>query len=548
MHVAIIRIWTSFEKFVGSLKFAVIIITLFALGMAAGTLMESYYGTDFANRAVYKGLPFMAIQFFMFLSILFATFHRLPPKKRLYGFYSIHTGLILIGCGSLVTYLSGIDASLHLPPMTPTRDIVLQEDILQITLPREGRRITYPLPYRPFSTQLEEEYTPLDIKLVRYLPFSQKVFSLEESGKTYAPGENIDSSQYRIQNPNISQDFWLTHHPEARDFEGHLRLGPLSISYLPSHFADCFALDNPGQIIIWNQLRQSCTTPEAKGAKLEKTQSGKLFLVFREEGELYRFFPELSPLPLDENFKSRSNSPVKVFYKKPFASKPHLLLFGHKAAFYLVDEKKWEVHSLVKGGQGVDLPWMGFELSLLQHEKKRIPTLTPEYVPPLQLQGKIVRGGEQAVLLNIKGKSIWVTDQTPVRLTLDEREILFQVGKKTAKLPFEFVLDRFKMETDPGTNRPASFESFVRVLSDDGYQKHHIFMNNPLKRDGLTFYQASYSQDEEGNYSSTLSVNLDPGRPVKYLGCLFLVFGAIGHYNLNRKKIKKPQRIDSPWT
>ena len=540
LRLAAIRAWISFEKWVGSLKFAVIIISLFSLGMVVGTLMESYYGTDFANRAVYKSVPFIIVQFFMFLSILFATFHRLPPKRRLYGFYCIHTGLILIGCGSLVTYLSGIDASLHLPPMTPTRDIVLQEDILQVSLPGEGRRITYTLPYSPFPARLKDEYPPLDIKLIRYLPFSRKAFSLLEPEQPYPDKEDTDSSQYRIENPNISQDFWLSHHPEARDFEEHLQLGPLSISYLPPNFADCFALNNPSQVIIWNQSQQSCTTPEAKGVPVEKTQSGKRFLVFREGGVLYRFFPEVSPLPMDENFQIQSSSPVKVFSKRPFEKKPHLLLFGPKAAFFIKDEKKWSVRPLAIGGESVDLPWMGFELSLLQHEEKRIPTLTPEYVLPLQLQGKMVRGQQRAVLLSVKGKPLWVTDQTPVRLTLKGRVINFQVGKKIAKLPFEFVLDRFKMEKDPGTNRPASFESFVRVLSDEGPEKHHIYMNNPLKRDGLTFYQASYSQDDEGNYSSTLSVNLDPGRPVKYLGSLFLVLGAIGHYNLNKRKKKRP--------
>ena len=539
MRSAAIKAWTSFEKFVGSLKFAVIIISLFALGMATGTLMESYYGTDFANRTVYKSAPFIIIQFFMFLSILFATFQRLPPRTRLYGFYSIHTGLLLIGCGSLITYLCGIDASLHMPPLTPTRDIVLQQDILQISLPEEGRRITYSLPYTPFPTDLKEEYPPLDVKLLRYLPFSHKTLTLEESDQVYPPEENTDSSRYRIQNTQISQNFWLSHHPETKDFEGHLNLGPLSISYLSHNFADCFALDNPSQVIIWNQKKQSCTTPEAKGVSVEKTQSGKRFLVFREENVLYRFFPEISPLPLDANFQIQASSSIKVFSKKPFEEKPHLLLFGHKAAFFSKDEKKWEVHSLAIKGESIELPWMGFELSLLQHEKKRIPTLTPEYILPLQLQGKMVRGQEQAVLLSVKDKLLWVTDQTPIRLTLNGRVIIFQVGKKIAKLPFEFVLDRFKMEKDPGTDRPASFESFVRVLSDTGADKHHIYMNNPLVRDGLTFYQASYSQDDEGNYSSTLSVNLDPGRPIKYLGSLFLVFGAIGHYNLNRKKRKK---------
>ena len=64
--------WKYFERTIGSLKFAVIIMILFTLGMTIGTFLESYYGTDFANRMIYKTFWFMGIQFFMFLSIVFA--------------------------------------------------------------------------------------------------------------------------------------------------------------------------------------------------------------------------------------------------------------------------------------------------------------------------------------------------------------------------------------------------------------------------------------------------------------------------------------------
>jgi hypothetical protein len=64
-------------------------------------------------------------------------------------------------------------------------------------------------------------------------------------------------------------------------------------------------------------------------------------------------------------------------------------------------------------------------------------------------------------------------------------------------------------------------------------------MNNPLKVQGYTLYQASYSENQDGSYSSTLTVNVDQGRPLKYLGSLMLVLGAIWHFNLNKKKEKK---------
>ena len=84
------------ELFFGNLKFAVVIILLFAVSLGYGTFMESYHGTEYANRLIYKSYWFMGIQLGMFLSILSATLIRLPMKKHLYGFYVIHAGLITL--------------------------------------------------------------------------------------------------------------------------------------------------------------------------------------------------------------------------------------------------------------------------------------------------------------------------------------------------------------------------------------------------------------------------------------------------------------------
>ena len=117
--------WNKIERTVGGLKFAVIAICTFTVSMIVGTFLESTYGTEFANRFLYKSFFFMFLQFILFLSIAMAALLRLPPKKRLYGFYTIHTGLILMGGGAFITFYSGIDGTITLLPGTPSRDIVL---------------------------------------------------------------------------------------------------------------------------------------------------------------------------------------------------------------------------------------------------------------------------------------------------------------------------------------------------------------------------------------------------------------------------------------
>ena len=92
----IFDIYKKIEAILSNVKFAVVIISLFTVALIYGTFMESYHGTDYANRLVYKAWWFMLIQLGMFLSIFMATVVRLPLKKRLYGFYVIHAGLIVL--------------------------------------------------------------------------------------------------------------------------------------------------------------------------------------------------------------------------------------------------------------------------------------------------------------------------------------------------------------------------------------------------------------------------------------------------------------------
>ena len=112
------------------------------------------------------------------------------------------------------------------------------------------------------------------------------------------------------------------------------------------------------------------------------------------------------------------------------------------------------------------------------------------------------------------------------------------IGFRTFQLPWSFSLERFKMDRDPGTTNPASYESFVNVR-DPQFQKTenaHIFMNNPLKKGKYTFYQASYFPVDENVFGSVLQVNYDPGRFLKYAGSLILILGTILHFYIRRPK------------
>ncbi|MBR6878326.1 MAG: cytochrome c biogenesis protein CcsA [Bacteroidales bacterium] len=97
------------------------------------------------------------------------------------------------------------------------------------------------------------------------------------------------------------------------------------------------------------------------------------------------------------------------------------------------------------------------------------------------------------------------------------------------ELPFTLTLDRFEVETYPGTRSPMDFVSHVTIGDAAGKaeQDELISMNNILKHRGYRFYQSDY--DEEGN--SVLSVAHDPwGIGVTYTGYALLFIGLVGMF------------------
>lgn len=522
------------ELFFGNMKFAVIIIMLFAISLGYGTFMESYHGTEYANRLIYKSLWFMGIQFGMFLSILFATLIRLPPKKHLYGFYVIHAGLIIIFIGSFITYQSGVDGTITLTPNLPARNIQLSDDELKIQFPSKGKEVTVNLPYTAFQKDLGYEYEGIVLK--NFLPFS-------ENKQDWVPVKVEDpsqaSSRYRIYTPNFGEFVTLSLHPQS-DFNNTQQMGPLNVHYMPASLSKCFGQNTPDGLIIWNGETTGCISPTPKEIKKKKNVTGQEMIEVTFDGVRVQFLPQMSPLPLDDKMNLSENSPYRIFSKKLFEKSPHLFLFGKHAAFFDREAKKWSTANF-DIGEEISLPWMGFKIKLLDHRTDAYPTMLPQYVKPVQENGQVIKGQTKAIEVSIGDQTFWVKSGEPISFNQNGERIIFDLGKKSLLLPYELVLDQFKMDTDPGTNNPASYESFITLFRGNaGSSKHHVFMNNPLKFENFTFYQASYFQTNEGPFGSVLSVNFDPGRFWKYLGSLLLVLGSIWHFVLRKKPVVKP--------
>lgn len=535
----IIQYYKYFEKTVSNVKFAVVIISTFALALTYGTFMESYHGTEYANRLVYKSWWFILIECLMFVSIFMATVVRLPIKKRLYGFYTIHSGLMILFIGAFFTYINGIDGSIQLLPNTPAHKIMVNEDLLKIEFSHLKKVYSYKLPYLHSAGEIDKSIN--NIKILKYLPFAENKIKWVEN-KEQNPEHH--SSTFLLFNENMSQEITMSLSPDS-DFKSMLRMGLLNLHYMPLVLKNCFTSESASGFIVWNLESGECFAAEERKLDISKTSTGNRFMLIKHAGGYLKFFPDFSPVPVNDDLTKNNDSPFRVLSKQLFEDKPNLFIFGNFVAFFDKIEKKWTMHPLENSI--VNLPWMGFKMRTLAYSQTAYPVEIPVYTKPTQEDGKIIKGDMKAVEISFYGKNYWVTNISPVELSNGKEKVRFIIEHKEIDIPYQITLDRFQMNTNPGTTTPASFESFVQLLDSNNtgrLEKHHIFMNNPLKYDDFTYYQSSYFPIGENQYGSVLSVNYDPGRFFKYLGSFLIVFGSIWHYILNRKK-KIPTAINN---
>jgi len=98
--------------------------------------------------------------------------------------------------------------------------------------------------------------------------------------------------------------------------------------------------------------------------------------------------------------------------------------------------------------------------------------------------------------------------------------------------PFQIKLLDFAHDKYPGTEIPKNFSSRIRLRTDDARQDREvlIYMNNPLRHAGLTFYQASF---ERGDKVSILQVVRNPGWVLPYVSCIMMGLGLLLQFGLH---------------
>jgi hypothetical protein len=166
----------------------------------------------------------------------------------------------------------------------------------------------------------------------------------------------------------------------------------------------------------------------------------------------------------------------------------------------------------------VKLGWMDFEFLLEEFHQHATPFTNYQKTEANKNTVEVLRVG-------LGDELRWLEMGASAQVSMGEEIYYVQYTKQEVSLGFEISLNQFNVHFYPGSRQPMSYESRVKA---PGLDDHLISMNEPLYLNGYTFYQSSYSTDDEGNpVISVLSVNRDPGRFTKYLGCLMLCLGIL---------------------
>ena len=151
--------------------------------------------------------------------------------------------------------------------------------------------------------------------------------------------------------------------------------------------------------------------------------------------------------------------------------------------------------------------------------------------------------------------SMWFSERSMMMNKPDRPEVITVDGKpwdlylrfKRTYKPYSISLVDVRKDDYVGTNTPRNYSSDV-VLTDPTRNVERpvkIWMNNPLRFAGETFYQSGYNLDESsGTEFTTLAIVKNSGWMIPYVSCMVVMVGMLAQFSISLFRfIKRRDRV-----
>ncbi|GAG36487.1 unnamed protein product, partial [marine sediment metagenome] len=130
--------------------------------------------------------------------------------------------------------------------------------------------------------------------------------------------------------------------------------------------------------------------------------------------------------------------------------------------------------------------------------------------------------------LSIEGNAEDVFDTVNV----GDRE--YQIGLKFHRevKPYWIQLEDVRRTDYSGSDTPRDYSSFIRIVDTEtgADRKDRVWMNNPLRYRGETFYQSEYIPLPSGKEMTGIQVVRNSGWLIPYVACSITAIGLLAHF------------------
>ena len=248
----------------------------------------------------------------------------------------------------------------------------------------------------------------------------------------------------------------------------------------------------------------------------------------------------------------------------------HMTLFEGQSSSQFQSYHDWEIviTELKPGGKRFTIPGeqfddmapddtrvfqadtMPFDLMLEGYQKNCTTQLAEEGMAlgidgvmliPMELDKESernIRGGFVTLIENDAAQTthegmVWGMNRVPWVTKVQGQDYSIDLRHERYDVPFTITLDEFIRDLHPGMSMAANFESVVTKEQGGIEVPIHIKMNEPLRHEGFTFFQASWGPQDAGPNTplfSTFAVVRNPADQWPKYACYVIAIGLCIHF------------------
>lgn len=535
--------------FLGSFRFALILIALSAFGVITGTFLESRADSHgVAEDWIYHNPLFQVLLGGYFINILFSTLSRYPFKRRHIPFIITHIGLLMIIAGVFVKSVAGTQGHLQLIEGSSSDELILPNQRALWVKQRFPEK-TYSIPenelamleYYPHGEEQISGWIKDDaVHLIGFppLPLRDEPYSLDigeiEPLNVYTKKQNTYKNPYVL----IEETTFSTNSYVAYDqgFGGYTLQAE-------------FPFTSTKELIRELNDHAGSGAPFSPPLELIKEavrgNFGEAVVQYLKEWEEEGTFLSSAPFPYPLGWESvPQNRRNALYLASEYFEDEDFLEHLHQNSWPLeaVLSEMWELKDDLPLAPSSSPPQMlSAYLRLYGIHLKTIPYKTITLETPLfrkmEPKNPPVKKEDQEplILIAFEGTTLpllYDSKASRLKTPAGNGRYLLNYQPHRIKLPYEVRLHEAKEVKYPDSDQTASYECRLTLTSKETQKATaaELQMNQVYETsDGYRFYLAGMGKvDSYGVRSVQLVVNKDPAKwYLTYPGAVLLSIGII---------------------